>query len=342
MPVLIDSNHVLGKTPLLSAADCLSDQDHFKDRLLIFKPDQLRPEFRYAEFQYFYAFGGFGCDPKSRGSKIFGYFLADGERAELRRSDFLGVADTQKLPKWAADRLSEIESPKMQIRIFQIDHDKDPNRLAYEPLQHFTDGKPDASMYRQVYGGTVNCGSLEEVFRLCNENPPPGFYGESMSVGNVVEICEGEQKGFYFCDRTGFPKVEFDINQTDRAKMLTVLICEPNKEPYKAEIRDCLKFKQSIVGGLIEPVYFSNENVLAFCDEEFLFKGCAPNRILGETLIQGTFFIVGDAYNDEGEKVEISLTNEQIAAFTEQFRYPLVDISDNAVAVQEELEPSFG
>ncbi|MBQ4465616.1 MAG: hypothetical protein II916_06615, partial [Oscillospiraceae bacterium] len=60
--------------------------------------------------------------------------------------------------------------------------------------------------------------------------------------------------------------------------------------------------------------------------------------MLGETLIQGTFFIVGDAENEEGEWIEVSLTEEQLAKYSKLFRYPLVDISDNAVV--ESLEES--
>ena len=336
--MLMDSRHVLKDLPPLTKADCNPAQENYENRLLILRPELLSPMYSYAPFQYFYAVGGFGCDPKARGRKVIGMFLADGERTEMRRSDFLGAADPKKLPKWAADRLAEIQAPKMQIRIFQVDHDKDPQRLAYEPLKDLPNGIVNASMYRQVYGGTVNCSSLEEVFRLCNEDPPPGYCGESMSVGNVIEVQYGRQKGFYFCDRAGFQKIEFDITHTDHDQMLKVLICEPNKAPYPAEIRDCLEAKQSVVGGLIEPVYFSDERVLAFCDEEFLYKGYAPNRMLGETLIQGTFFIVGDACNEYGEMVEVSLTDEQFNKYTAQFSYPLVDISDNEICHQESQE----
>ena len=340
--MVIDSRHVLGTAPFRTREDCLPEQENYKDRLLILKPEALASIYRFAELQYFYADAGFGCDPKARGTKIFGYFLADGERAELRRSDFLGAADPKKLPKWAADRLSEIESPKMQIRIFQVDHEKDANRLAYESLKDLPENKPDASMYRQVYGGTVNCSSLDELFKICNETPPPGFCGESMSVGNVVEICEGKQAGFYFCDRAGFEKIDFDISLTDHETMLTVLVCEPNKEPYPAEIQDCLKAKQSVVGGLIEPVYFSDERVVAFCDEEFLFKDYAPNRMLGQTVIQGPFFIVGDAENEAGEWIEVSLTEEQLEKYGRMFAYPLMDISDNAVTEEPEESENIG
>ena len=30
---------------------------------------------------------GFGCDPSSSGTKVFGYFLSDGEKTWVRRSD---------------------------------------------------------------------------------------------------------------------------------------------------------------------------------------------------------------------------------------------------------------
>lgn len=64
------------------------------------------------------------------------------------------------------------------------------------------------SIYRQVYGGTVNCGNLEEVFALCNsDNAPPGYCGEAMSVSNVIEVCGGKDKGFYFCDNIGFKPI---------------------------------------------------------------------------------------------------------------------------------------
>ena len=120
--------------------------------------------------------------------------------------------------------------------------------------------------------------------------------------------------------------------------MLRVLILEPNKEPYTAEIQDCLRAKQSVVGGLIEPVYFDETNeTIIYCDEEFLLKDCEPNRIVGQLMIHGTFMIVGNGENEEGEGIETSLTDSQIEKFTEQFRYPLISIS-NPEQNQEESE----
>lgn len=323
----------------ISACRGKTENQDFTGKLLILNPRVLGDSCKSPTAQYVYATG---FQEKNR--TVEGYFLSNGQKAEFRQRNFLGIADTEKLPEWAAKRLSEIQSPKMNIRIFQIDHEKDTKRLAFSGYDEtMQSGGVDSSIYRQIYGGIVNCSGLEDVFRLCNKTPPPGYYGESMSVSNVIEICDGENKGFYFCDSVGFKPIDFDISQTDHDKMLHVLILESNKEPYTAEIQDCLKAKQSVVGGLIEAVYFDeNDETLIYCDEEFLFKGYAPNRIVGEIMIHGTFMIVGNGENEEGEGIETSLTEEQIEKFKEQFRYPLIYIPKQEQAQNEEEIEDFG
>ena len=78
-----------------------------------------------------------------------------------------------------------------------------------------------------------------------------------------------------------------------------------------------------------------------FCDEEFLLKDYAPNRLIGQILIHGTFMIVGNGENEEGEGIEISLTDAQIEKFTEQFHYPLIYMR-NQEQVQEEESEDLG
>ena len=269
---------------------------------------------------------------------VKGYHLSNGQRQSFPRRLFFGAADEQSLPAWAAQRLSQIRAPQMQIRIFQIDHEKNnQHRMfrGYEETQRL--GGVDASTYRQIYGGTVNCKTLDDVYALCNLKHPPGYLGRSLSVSDVVEICSGEGKGFYFCDTFGFQKIDFEIDKTDHEKMLTVLICEPGKEPYVAEILDTYKAMQSVVGGLIEPIYFEPENkAVIFCDEEFLYKGYAPNRMVGDCLVQGTFLIVGNGIDDEGEQISVSLTDAQIKQFSEDFCYPLIYVEHGSQELSEE------
>lgn len=50
----------------------LEDGETYVNKFVIVKPDFFKPEFRSAEFQLFYAVGGFGCDPNKMGNAVFG------------------------------------------------------------------------------------------------------------------------------------------------------------------------------------------------------------------------------------------------------------------------------
>ena len=318
---------------LLSSEECMKDsyKEDYTNKLLIIRPEILRDESRKPAFQYFYAENGFGCDPNSIGRKVFGTFIADGEKSHFSRGDFIGVADKEKLPEWASKRLEAISAPKMKIRIYQISSEKDHDNAAfrnYESIQQR--GGVDSKIYQQVYGGIAYANNLEELFMQCNTgNSPLGFYGHSMSVSDVVEICEGKNSGFYFVDSIGFKRLDdFDVSQTDHEDLMKVVILENDREPYKAEIRKDIHAMQSIVGGLIEPVYFEeNGDALCFCNEEFLLNDSAPNRVIGNTLIHGTCFICGDGYNDEGERDSCTLTDEQVDKYIQMFPQSVVEIS---------------
>lgn len=327
---------------LLDKSKCIADDNEYAGKLLILKPTSLKDFFRRPYFQYFYAMSGFGCYPDKLGGKVFGKFLADGEDAQFHRSAFIGVADTEQLPQWAQKRLEIITAPKMRIRVFQINEEKDENALEFMGYDTaMKKGGIDPAIYRQVYGGMVNCADIEGIFTLCNTSCPPGYYGHSMSVSDVVEICDGKHKGFYYCDSIGFKKIDFDTEKVDRSDMLKVLIIETGKEPYEAEIRDELKSKQSVVGGLIEPVYFTqNDNVLIYCDEEFLLKGSEPNRRVGDTVIHGTFMVVGNGEDRYGEGIEVSLTDQQIEKYSEMFHTPLIYMTNEELAEMQGDEES--
>ena len=314
----------------------------YERKLLILKPEILNEQFKNPINQYFYATGGFGCDPEKSGRKVFGQFLADGEKAHFYREDFCGVADYDQIPKWAVERLAQIEAPQMKIRIFQIDHDKDSNKLAFMNYDYAqAHGGVDSSIYRQIYDGTVNCKSLESVFALCNsDKTPPGYYGESMSVSNVIEVCEGKNKGLYFCDSVGFKPIDFDITRTDHNDMMKILVVENGKTPYKAEIRHDIHAMQSVVGGCIEPIYFEpKQDALVWCNDEFLLNGSQPNRMVGNVLVHGTFFVSGNYMNEYGEWDSCSLTDEQIKKYSAMFETPVI-VLEQAEKLTEDFEES--
>lgn len=315
-----------------------TDPQNYKGKLLILKPQVLEPQFRQKEAQYFYAENGFGCDPNSLGTAVFGHFLANGQKARLSRSDFIGIADKTQLPIWAANRLKLLENPSMKIRVFQL---KDASPLAFMNFDETVKrGGVKDTDYRQVYGGTVFAENLEDVFRLCNTELPYGYHGHSLSVSDIVEVCHGEDKGFYFVDSFGFKKLnDFDITQTDYEDMMKVLILEKDRLPYEAEIKHNIYAMQHIVGGSFDIIYFEpKDDAICFCNDEFLLHDALPNRVVGKTLIHGTFFISGNGMNEYGEYDSCSLTDEQIRKYSEMFPQSVIMTADLAVPTQEEIQ----
>ncbi len=98
---------------------------------------------------------------------------------------------------------------------------------------------------------------------------------------------------------------------------MRILIIEPQKVPYEAEINKELDSMQNIVGGLIQAVDL-DENTSLVCNEEGKLIGLEGNRRVGRDIIAGTFFLCG--FNEEGEFT--SLNDEQIKKYSERFKEP--------------------
>ena len=218
----------------------------------------------------------------------------------------------------------------MKIRVFQIDHEKDEKNLAFRDYQTVLakNGRIDESIYKQVYGGEVPCRTLEEVYALCNgENKPLGYIAESMSVSNVVEVTQSNNRCCFYVDSVGFKMVDFDTSKADRSDMMRILILENEKVPYEAEIYHDIHAMQNVVDGYIEAIYFTpKDDAIVYCNDEFLLHDYAPNRFVGEILVHGTFFVCGNGQNDEGEWISTSLTEEQVEKYMQQFWAYLVPI----------------
>lgn len=116
---------------------------------------------------------------------------------------------------------------------------------------------------------------------------------------------------------------------------IRVLVVEPNKLPYEKVIPNRLKDKQNLVGGLIEYTRVDNdENSLVICNEEGKILGLEWNREIGNNIIAGTFFIVGDN-PDIGE--DRSLTDEQIEKYKERFNEKSIE-KTNMLLLKEQLK----
>ncbi len=113
---------------------------------------------------------------------------------------------------------------------------------------------------------------------------------------------------------------------------MKILVVEPEKAPYEREISDDLHEMQEVVGGFIEPIYFERKNdALVFCNEEFLLNGSQPNRMVGNVLVHGTFFVVGNRETEYGEEESCSLTNEQLSRYTKEFAEPIQEMPQEQV-----------
>lgn len=121
---------------------------------------------------------------------------------------------------------------------------------------------------------------------------------------------------------------------------MKILVFEPMKKPYVKDIKDNIHAMQKIVGGSIEPIYFEpKQDAIVWCNDEFLLNGSEPNRIVGATLVHGTFYISGNYQNEYGEWDSCSLTDEQIEKYKEQLGHMLVDLPGIGLVAVKETKP---
>ena len=98
---------------------------------------------------------------------------------------------------------------------------------------------------------------------------------------------------------------------------MRILKVEPGKAPYAKEMAEGLKAIQREAEGLFQPLSMG-DGVILCCNDEGKLNGMQPNRRLGDDIICGPFFIVGD----DGEGDFTSLTDRQIADYKERFAQP--------------------
>jgi hypothetical protein len=96
-----------------------------------------------------------------------------------------------------------------------------------------------------------------------------------------------------------------------------VLIVEPEKAPYDSIIDNTLEGLQAVVEGSIEYVGV-DKDICIYCNEDGKLLSLKGNRNINGDIIAGTFLICGD----DGYGDNISLTDEQIALYSERFAEP--------------------
>jgi hypothetical protein len=126
----------------------------------------------------------------------------------------------------------------------------------------------------------------------------------------------------------------------DESKSMNVLVVEPEKTPYMADIGSDLKSMQDAVGGSIEAIYPFEEQVALVCNEDGKLLGMTLNRALrdenGEIydILAGKFFVCG-----LGEDDFTSLTPELADKFKYKFAQPEIFVKLGSRIIAVPIEP---
>ena len=123
----------------------------------------------------------------------------------------------------------------------------------------------------------------------------------------------------------GLEQVFETIQHQSKSKnyVMDIVVVEPNTPAYAKRLDitgDKLNAMQSVVQGLLEPIYsLEEQGIYVYGNDEARVLEQAPNRkVKGEQAICGTFFICGA--NEQTDSV--SLTPEQIHKYTEKYKVP--------------------
>ena len=234
------------------------------------------------------------------------------------------------------------------IRIYQIDLDRDNDGVAFEPYGTLAryQGSPDVNpaLYDKVFDGAVNASDIEDIYRIFNAEKPEGYEGRSLSVSDVVEIVKSDdiKPGFYYCDSIGFKPVPFDAEHAKEpeSEKITVVMLEPGKVARTAEIGTSLADLQKAVGGMIEAYYPFEEEVCIVCNDEGKFNGMSPCRAVYDPEGRMMDIIFGPCFicDCRGENFG-SRSQDQIRRYTEQFRNPEHYFRIGGVIRAEPYEP---
>lgn len=100
----------------ITAEGCtpISYDDDLNGKVIVIKPESLRPEYRRATSQIKLCTGGFGAYPHSRGSAVFCTEVYTGRQSRFERRDVLGVLEPENQPKWVQHYLSVLQQAEKQ------------------------------------------------------------------------------------------------------------------------------------------------------------------------------------------------------------------------------------
>jgi hypothetical protein len=84
------------------------NRQNIENKVVVIRPESLRPEYRTADKQLVFATGGFGVQANSRGRAVYTVNLYSGKESRWNREDILGVVKPEYMPDWVKERLKQI------------------------------------------------------------------------------------------------------------------------------------------------------------------------------------------------------------------------------------------
>jgi len=96
---------------MLTKSDCtsLGSDENIENKVIVIKPDVLRPEHRIATKQLYLTTGGNGTRANSLGTAVFCKNLYTSKETRFERYDILGTVEKNNLPNWAKEKLSDLQ-----------------------------------------------------------------------------------------------------------------------------------------------------------------------------------------------------------------------------------------
>lgn len=207
----------------------------------------------------------------------------------------------------------------MRIKIYQINPDRDINRVRNERLSNLQccQGSPgiQASLYDEVFNAEMDFNGLEALYTQFNTTGHPLYRGDQMKVSDIIVTDDGA----FYCDRFGFAPVDFDVSQTQKPEnLMTVVYVEPGRPAYVAEVLHDLEAEQRAVAGERIDYLDNGDGTLIINNEDAKDIGLPGNRRYGQgQVIAGPFFVVGDA----GDSFR-SLTESEVTKYMARFAEP--------------------
>jgi len=88
------------------------NRQNLENKVVLIRPERLRPEYRTADKQLVLVTGGFGAQANARGRAVYTINLYSGKESRWNREDILGIVKPEYLPDWAKERLKQFEAER--------------------------------------------------------------------------------------------------------------------------------------------------------------------------------------------------------------------------------------